>query len=304
MKKRIMSALLSLVLIASIMPAAAYAMSFPDVPADSDYAEAIAYISETGIMVGDTQGNFNPEQIVSRAEMAALVCRMLGMAEDLPASEIFSDVSTDHWANAYVAKAAELGIVGGYGNGKFGPDDPVTYEQSVTMIVRAIGEDDRANSNGGYPDGYLLVAQEKNLLNGIQAVQGQGLSRGAVAMLLYNYYTTQNNPGTPSEAGEHTHNYIEQAVPGSGHYEQVQTGTIEVTDYRKGYLYGCGACDFTTTSRDEISDHTNLFKGPCGGSNYWMKEQEVPNGTHEEPVYENQWVEDTIRVCSICGQQE
>lgn len=112
----------------------------------------------------------------------------------------------NHWANSYTAKAAQLGIVGGYGNGKFGPSDPVTFEQAVTMVVRAIGENDKATFYGGYPNGYLRVADENNLLNGIQAVQGQGLSRGAVATLLYNYYITQNYSGTPNDG--HIHNYM------------------------------------------------------------------------------------------------
>ena len=183
--KKIQSILAGLLTVA-LLTCSASAMSFPDVPKDSDYATAIEYVSELGVMVGSSNGNFNPNQIVSRCEMATIICRMLGTAENLPKSEVFTDVPTTHWANAYVGKVAELGIVGGYGNGKYGPGDPVTYEQAITMIIRTIGEGDRANSNGGYPNGFIQVAQEKNLLNGIQAVQGQGLSRGAVAMLLYN----------------------------------------------------------------------------------------------------------------------
>lgn len=185
MKIKIQSILASLLAV-SLLTCSASAMSFPDVPKDSDYSTAIEYVSELGVMVGGSNGNFNPNQIVSRCEMATIICRMLGTAENLPKSEVFTDVPTTHWANAYVGKVAELGIVGGYGNGKYGPGDPVTYEQAITMIIRTIGEGDRANSNGGYPNGFIQVAQEKNLLNGIQAVQGQGLSRGAVAMLLYN----------------------------------------------------------------------------------------------------------------------
>lgn len=311
MKIKIQSILASLLAV-SLLTCSASAMSFPDVPKDSDYANAIEYVSELGVMVGGSNGNFNPNQIVSRCEMATIICRMLGMAENLSKSEVFDDVPTNHWANAYVGKVAELGIVGGYGNGKYGPGDPVTYEQAITMIVRTIGEGDRANSNGGYPNGFIKVAQEKNLLNGIQAVQGQGLSRGAVAMLLYNYYITQNNSGTSSNVGEHTHNYIEQTIPGTGHMEQVQVGTKQVlvrNETRQYYeCLGCGAHHYSYEEHAAHSDPSSpSFSPNCAFARNLIRTESVPV-YEEQPVYENRWVEDTpattIRICSICGQQE
>ena len=312
MKNKTISAFLASLLTISLLTCSASAMDFPDVDSNSPYSTAIQYVSELGVMVGDSNGNFNPNQIVSRCEMATIICRMLGMAENLSKSEVFDDVPTNHWANAYVGKVAELGIVGGYGNGKYGPGDPVTYEQAITMIVRTIGEGDRANYNGGYPNGFIKVAQEKNLLNGIQAVQGQGLSRGAVAILLYNYYTTQNNPGTSSNVGEHTHNYIEQTVPATGHYEQVQVGTEQVLVRNEKRQYskcnGCGAIAYTN---EEMYGHYDpnspYFSKNCWASTNLIYTEYVPI-YEEKPVYENKWVEDTpattIRICSICGQQE
>ena len=107
MRKRVLPALLALVL----LTCPASALSFPDVDSNSGDSTAIGYVSELGIMVGDTQGNFNPDKIVSRAEMATIVCRVLDQAENLPTSEVFTDVPTTHWANACVGKASELGIL-------------------------------------------------------------------------------------------------------------------------------------------------------------------------------------------------
>ena len=129
-----------------LLTCSASALSFPDVDSNSSYAAAIEYVSSIGIMVGDSNGNFNPNGIVNRAEMATIVCRVLKQTENLSKTNTFTDVPTTHWANAYVGKASELGIVGGYGNGKFGPGDQVTFEQAVTMVIRAIGENDKARS--------------------------------------------------------------------------------------------------------------------------------------------------------------
>ena len=134
MKIKIQSILASLLAV-SLLTCSASAMTFPDVDSNSPYATAIEYVSTIGIMVGDNQGNFNPNGVVNRAEMATIVCRVLNQTENLSKTNTFTDVPTTHWANAYVGKASELGIVNGYGGGKFGPGDPVTYEQAITMIV-------------------------------------------------------------------------------------------------------------------------------------------------------------------------
>lgn len=168
-----------------ICPAFA-ASSFPDIDGYEEFAEAVGYVNKAGIMIGDDEGNFNPYKTVTRAEMATIVCRMLSADKGLETSTQFDDVPTGHWANGYISKAASLGIVNGYGGGKFGPTDDVTYEQGVTMIMRAIGGMELATEAGGYPDGYLYVANQHGFLLNIQAKKGEALSRGDIAILLYN----------------------------------------------------------------------------------------------------------------------
>lgn len=164
----------------------ALAAAFPDVSSTADYAEAVEYVSDIGLMVGDDLGNFNPNKTVTRAEMATIICRMLGETEGLTKSNQFSDVPMNHWANPYVAKAAELGIVGGYGDGRYGPSDAVTYEQAVTMIVRALGGESEAMLLGGYPNGYVLAAEGEGLLDNVTATVGEKLTRANVAVMLFN----------------------------------------------------------------------------------------------------------------------
>lgn len=187
MKHRIQRILASL-LVVTLLTCPALAMSFPDVNENAEYAEAVDYLSNLGIFSGDDKGNFNPNNAVTRAEMATIICRMLGETENLPSSMVFTDVPVGHWANAYVGKAAELGIVSGYGNGIFGPSDTVTYEQAITMIIRFLGYESEAYAAGGYPKGYLTIAQELGVLNGINVKDGMPLDRGNVAIITYNCY--------------------------------------------------------------------------------------------------------------------
>lgn len=170
------------------VPARASA-AFPDVDENAPYAEAAEYLNDIGVMNGDTNGNFNPDQTVTRAQMAAILCRVLGETEDLPTDgDRFTDVPASYWANGYIVKAAELGIIGGYQDGSFKPGNAVTYEQAVTMVIRAFGYEDEASSAGGYPDGYLAVAQNLGLLNNVGRKNGKSLDRGSVAIIIYNCY--------------------------------------------------------------------------------------------------------------------
>lgn len=198
MRKRLSATLLALATVLTLMPMVSAAAPvteattegppFPDVDEHAPYVEAAEYVKEQGLMVGDDRGNFNPSQTVTRAEMATIVCRMLGQTENLSVSYIFTDVPNSHWANKYIAKAAELEIVGGYGNGKFGPGDMVTYEQAVTMVIRALGGSEDAAEAGGYPNGFMSVAQTYGLVNDVQAEIGEPLSRANIALILYNCY--------------------------------------------------------------------------------------------------------------------
>lgn len=175
------------VIVMSLLICSAQAGSvFPDVDDNADYAEAVKVLNNMGIMVGDDQGNFNPSKTITRAEMAAIVCRMLGCTDGLTNSDVFSDVPINHWANAYIGRASEFGIVSGYGNGQFGPSDIVTYDQAVTMIVRAVGGESEALDMGGYPEGYLSVATKYNLLNGVLTEKDHFMSRANIAIIINN----------------------------------------------------------------------------------------------------------------------
>lgn len=162
--------------------------SFPDVPASAPYAEAVSTLHEYGIINGDNKGNFNPNSSVTRAEAAAIICRLLGMEEEAKQARTtsFTDVPTNHWANGYVAKAAEQGIINGYGNGKFGPSDSVTYAQMIKMLVCAGGMGQQAEIEGGYPSGYILVAENTGITTGVSYTAGDPAPRHAVALLIYN----------------------------------------------------------------------------------------------------------------------
>ncbi|MBR5614718.1 MAG: S-layer homology domain-containing protein [Clostridia bacterium] len=172
---------------AMVLTTVAFGATYTDVTEDSAYYEAVETLNKLGIVTGYEDGTYKPEDGVTRAEMAALIARIQGYGETAkaPANTAFTDVPSSHWASGYIANAAGMGIINGYGDGTFGPEDPVLYEQAVKMIMATLGYTPYAEHNGGYPTGYLAAAQRYDVsLNVANAAVGSEANRGTVAQLL------------------------------------------------------------------------------------------------------------------------
>ena len=114
-----------------------YEPGFPDVQQDVWYADCVGFLEQKGIVEGDPDGYFRPEDPISRAEFAAMAVRM----QELTESEVdrFSDVSETHWAYGYIGRAAERGWINGYGDGTFRPEDDITRAEATSLIHRMLG---------------------------------------------------------------------------------------------------------------------------------------------------------------------
>lgn len=89
------------------------------------------------IISGVGNSMFAPGKEITRSEFVAIIIRALG----IPAEEYnneFTDVIASDWYCGYIETAASLGIINGYGNGKFGPNDHITREQAMTIIAKAM----------------------------------------------------------------------------------------------------------------------------------------------------------------------
>lgn len=171
--------------IGAILCVTAFAGAFPDVPDSASYAKAVNTLVEAGVMNGGSDGNFKPNASITRAEASVVICRLLN--ESVTAKEsTFPDVPATEWSVSYVARAAELGIFNGYSNGNFGPNDAVTFEQMVKVLLSAWGYDDEAAESGGWPDGYLNVAKQLDVTKGINMEGSAPCTRATVAVLCYN----------------------------------------------------------------------------------------------------------------------
>ena len=182
--KKIIGLVLSIGLIlSSIISVGAYT----DVTeTDSNYI-AIETLTKIGIFDGYTDGSFKPEQTVTKAEMAKLICSMTGNKNVGASITKFSDVPASYWASGYIANATGTAI-NGKPDGTFDPEAPVKYEEAIKMIMGTLGYNVIANSDGGYPMGYIAAAVKEKVVNDVTI--GKNATRGDIAEMIYNAIDT------------------------------------------------------------------------------------------------------------------
>ena len=108
-------------------------------------------------MTGTASNLFSPDLPISRSMVATILHRLAGSPEAEAPS--FPDVEADTWYTQAVAWAAEEGIVLGYGNGRFGPEDPVTREQLAALLYRYAKYQEYDTSGRASLSGYTDAAQ-------------------------------------------------------------------------------------------------------------------------------------------------
>ncbi|NLL19595.1 MAG: S8 family serine peptidase, partial [Clostridia bacterium] len=103
----------------------------------------ITLLTAKGLTGGYSDGSFRPERGLTRAELARLLISALNMDESAWAleasSQLFRDVPSNHWARVYVQLAWEMGLVAGYKDGTFRPDQVVNRAEMAAILLRALG---------------------------------------------------------------------------------------------------------------------------------------------------------------------
>ncbi len=110
-------------------------ISYGDVPSDYWAADSITKVSAMPLMSGYPDGTFAPDQAITRAEMASFAANLIA---DGTIGEGFTDI-TGHWAKAAIVKAQAAGIMQGYTDGSFKPEQLITRAEAVVMINRMLG---------------------------------------------------------------------------------------------------------------------------------------------------------------------
>lgn len=171
---------------------------FDDVPETSWAAGAVAFASAHELFNGTGATTFSPELPMSRGMLAVVLHNLENNPSQTP-TDAFNDVDNGKWYAEGIAWAAEKGIITGYGNGKFGPDDNITREQLAVMLWRyagspAAGGGKLSFTDAGKVSSWALDAMdwatEKDVIHGkgggVLDPGGQA-TRAETAQMLKNY---------------------------------------------------------------------------------------------------------------------
>ena len=169
--------------------------SYEDASLSAWYHDGVHYCLERGLMVGTDSTHFSPGMTASRAMIASILWRMEGEPE-AKTTQPFSDVADGRWYTRAVAWAAEAGVIKGYGEGRFGPNDPITREQLASILWRYAGSPPASDlplnfTDAGEASGYARDALRWAVEQGILTGKGGGVldprgkaSRAEVAQML------------------------------------------------------------------------------------------------------------------------
>ncbi|MBO8126998.1 MAG: S-layer homology domain-containing protein [Firmicutes bacterium] len=219
---------------------------------DGHWAEnAVLSLVDQGVINGYPDGTFRPEKEVTRAEYA----KILALAFDIspkPGTD-FSDVKTDHWAANYINALAEDGIITGYPDGTFRPNNHITRAEAVTMVARVL---DLLNNDETIPqwsqsfmdvgpDHWAFIPVE--LTSRLQVLPPQwsdrfqpkrNITRAEVAYMVFKATDFEVTKGTVSSIDTETNTIIVRPVVGNRQLFMLPSKTIilrngSVTDLSK-----------------------------------------------------------------------
>jgi len=147
---------------------------------------AVNLMYRLGIMGLYDDGTFRADNTVTRAEFANILLNVLRIEPYGDGNVVFTDVTGKHPYFNAVNTGYALGLYIGTDNHEFAPDRAITYGEAMKMVVNLIGCEAFAQQNGGYPIGYMTVANERDISISDSFSFDTLLNRGLAAQLVYN----------------------------------------------------------------------------------------------------------------------
>jgi len=124
---------------------------YSDIKASNWASDGITKATQMGLMNGYPDGQFRPEDKITRAEMASVASRILGSGSDEGGGVSYSDIS-GHWASAAIIQVSAAGKLRGYENGMFRPDQMLTRSEAVVLINKLLGRGPLSGATAKWSD--------------------------------------------------------------------------------------------------------------------------------------------------------
>jgi len=156
--------------------------------------QAGEYLRQLDLYRGYEDGTLGLDRNITRAEFATLAVRIEGLEdlqEEYRGETIFGDVKENHWASGYVNIAESQGLIEGFEDKTFRPEEEITYVQALAVVVRILGYE--KDVVGEWPDNYVEMGKDLGLDRYIDLSANKPINRGEIAVLVYNALGTVIN---------------------------------------------------------------------------------------------------------------
>ena len=170
--KKLVTLVLTFAIIGSLLSVTALGANFNDVSSNTWYSDGVAYCSQRGLIAGYSDGSFRPNNSITRAELAVICCAGLNLSRE--ASNHFKDVNSKEWYAPYVLKCVQAGIISGYSDDSFGPNDRVTREQAAVIATNVYGLS-KSSGNTSFADNSRISSWA---MSSVKAMTSAGLAAG------------------------------------------------------------------------------------------------------------------------------
>ena len=168
----------------------ASASDFTDVNPDDKYAEQIDLLSDIGVIKGTSEGEFSPNEKVTREQMALLLYRLMTGKDNAGTQNTspFKDLYEPTY-NGAISWAYACGFILGTSDTTFDPRGGITLQDALAMVTRALGQTN-SSTNSGYPWSYINIANRLGLTDDLDDIDyGKTLTRAETAALLHSALT-------------------------------------------------------------------------------------------------------------------
>ncbi len=252
---------------------------FADVNSNHPYLQAIRWGKTSHILSGYADGTFQPDKIVNRAEFLKIVLEGKGIdVASATAPAKFTDVDETAWFAPYVRYAKAHGIIQGYADGTFKPEQAVNFAEALKMAYAALDVQGDESEGGEWYEKYLHHARNNSVLFSNEVNVGAGMTRKDVVWVVWRLLEKKpkgdTTPATRSSSSVSTSSKTNQnTVLPSG--ECNIKGNISSSKERIYHVPGCASYNQT---KIDTSKGERMFCSEEEARNAgWRKALNCPN---------------------------
>lgn len=158
--------------------------------AEGDIEKKITILQNMGVITYDDEMEYSEDE-VTREMLASILYYFYNGARNTEVNEYtgewpFTDLDQGYWASGDIMTLVERGCMGGFTDNTFRLEETATQLQAIKSLIVVLGYTDVAEMKGGWPNGYISVANDLKLTSGMQVSYNSPMTKGDFVHLLYN----------------------------------------------------------------------------------------------------------------------